>query len=113
MSKDFVVKRSAIHGRGLFAARKFVSGEVIGVYEGEISESDGKYVLWVIDEDGTERGIKGKNALRFVNHSLKPNCYFNGDELTARKSIRPGEELTCHYGKEWADVLGRKDDKTG
>jgi uncharacterized protein len=103
MSNDFLVKRSPIHGRGLFAARKFVSGEVIGVYEGEISKTDGRYVLWVVDEDGTERGIKGKNALRFVNHSTRPNCFFNGDELTALKAIRPGAELTCHYGAAWAD----------
>lgn len=111
MSKDFEVKRSTIHGRGLFAARKFVADEVIGIYEGEESSRDGRYVLWVIEEDGSERGINGKTALRFVNHSTRPNCYFNGDELTALKTIQPGQELTCHYGEAWADVPSSRSTK--
>jgi SET domain-containing protein len=101
MSKSFLIKRSAIHGRGLFAARSFVPGEVVGVYEGEETSVDGRYVLWVTYEDGTELGIKGNNALRFVNHSPTPNCEFVGDELAAIEPIRPGQELTCHYGQEW------------
>lgn len=101
MSNGFRVMRSPIHGRGLFAERKFARGELIGIYEGKPSAVDGCYVLWVIQEDGTELGINGSNALRFVNHSRKPNCAFLGVELTAIKSIQPGQELTCDYGKEW------------
>jgi uncharacterized protein len=101
MSNGFQIKRSAIHGRGLFAARSFVPGEVVGVYEGEETSVDGRYVLWVTREDGSELGIKGRNALRFVNHSTTPNCEFSGDELAAIEPIQPGHELTCHYGPEW------------
>jgi SET domain-containing protein len=101
MSNSFQVKRSAIHGRGLFATRQFVTGELIGVYEGETTSVDGRYVLWVTQEDGTELGIRGRNALRFINHSTSPNCAFHGDELTAIAPIQPGHELTCHYGDEW------------
>lgn len=100
-ASGYWVMRSPIHGRGLFAARKFARGELIGIYEGERASVDGRYVLWVIEEDGTERGIKGNNELRFVNHSATPNCAFIGVELRAIKSIQPGHELTCHYGKEW------------
>ena len=101
MSKGFQIKRSAIHGRGLFATRSFVPGELIGVYEGETTTLDGRYVLWVAYEDGTELGINGRNALRFVNHSTTPNCAFNCEQLSAIAPIQPGQELTCHYGEEW------------
>ena len=101
MSKGFQIKRSAIHGRGLFATRSFKPGELIGVYEGEATSVNGCYVLWVAEEDGTQRGIKGRNALRFVNHSTKPNCAFYYDELTAIAPIKAGQELTCHYGDDW------------
>ena len=101
MSKNFQIKRSAIHGRGLFATRSFVPGELIGVYEGEVTSVNGRYVLWVVQDDGTELGIKGRNALRFVNHSKTPNCAFHCEELSAIAPIEPGQELTCHYGEEW------------
>jgi uncharacterized protein len=101
VSDGYQIKRSPIHGRGLFATRKFAPGEVVGLYEGEISSKDGAYVLWVIQEDGTELGIEGRNALRFVNHSPTPNCAFLGEELAAIEPIEPGQELTCHYGEEW------------
>jgi SET domain-containing protein len=101
MLKSYVIKRSAIHGRGLFATRSFVRGEVIGVYEGEVTSVNSRYVLWVPQDDGTEIGIKGNTALRFLNHSAKPNCVFNGDELAAIRPIKSGQELTIHYGEEW------------
>jgi hypothetical protein len=88
MSNGFRVLRSSIHGRGLFATRRFLSGELIGLYEGEPSSRDGRYVLWVVEDDGTEVGVKGSNALRFVNHSPTPNCAFHGIELRAIKPIR-------------------------
>jgi SET domain-containing protein len=101
VSDGYQIKRSPIHGRGLFATRKFAPGELVGLYEGEISSKDGAYVLWVVQEDGTELGIEGRNALRFVNHSPTPNCEFLGEELAAIEPIEPGQELTCHYGEEW------------
>lgn len=102
MSKGYKVQRSGIHGRGLFADREFAPSELIGILEGEESSEDGAYVLWVEQEDGTNIGIRGRNALRFVNHSANPNCAFNGTELQAIKHIQRGQELTCHYGEEWA-----------
>ena len=102
MTKGFQIKRSAIHGRGLFAVRPFAPGELIGVFEGEVCSRNGHYVLWVEQEDGSELGIKCTNDLRFVNHSTSPNCEFDGDQLAAIKPIQPGDELTCNYGDDWA-----------
>lgn len=100
----FEVKRSHIHGRGVFATKHIRKGTRIGKYVGPETQSDGAYVLWVPGRDGTTIGIKGKNALRFVNHSRKPNAAFYEVELIALRSIGAGEEITFDYGLDWRDV---------
>lgn len=97
-----VVKRSRIHGRGVFASRPIREGCLVGRYSGEETQEDGPHVLWVEDEKGAQFGIQGTGPLRFVNHSAEPNTEFQGVELVALRGIRAGEELTADYGPEWA-----------
>ena len=61
-------------------------------------------MLWVIDEAGGEKGIRGKTGLRFLNHSARPNAEFRGTELYALRNIRLGQEITLHYGDAWDEV---------
>jgi len=98
------VKSSAIHGLGVFAGRAIEAGARVGVYEGAVTEDNGTYVLWVMQEDGTELGIDGRNELRFLNHSAQPNCEFDGTDLLALAEIPAGRELTFHYGEDWAEI---------
>lgn len=101
------VKASKIHGLGLFAARSFKKGDVIGYYEGPkvTEEQDGDHVLWIFDEDKNEEyGIDGQNETRFVNHTQEANAYFDGEELQAIRPIRKGEEITHNYGEAWTDL---------
>ena len=100
----FYVAASAIHGKGLFAARRLPRGAEIGRYEGSITRRNGSHVLWVEDDDGEYFGIQGENELRYLNHSSSPNAEFYGDILYATRAIRPDEEITFHYGEDWADV---------
>lgn len=95
------VKRSPIHGRGLFARRHIPAGTHIGNYEGPETLRDGAYVLWCVDENDRPFGIDGKNMLRFTNHSSEPNAIFFGDELHTLRDVEEGEEITFHYGEEW------------
>ena len=99
-----LVKKSTIHGRGLFAAAPIPKGARIGAYEGPYAKRNSPYVLWFEDEEGVERGIVGRNEIRFVNHSRKPNAEFIGPELFARKRIPAGHEITVHYGDDWDEV---------
>ena len=103
--KDLVyVADSTIHGRGAFAQQTINKNQYIGRYSGPRAKRNGKYVLWITEEDGTEYGIRGQNRLRYLNHSFKPNAYFEGEDLYALKRIRAGEEITFDYGWDKDDV---------
>ena len=104
MSLRYEVRKSRIHGRGLFAKKVFKKGDLIGIYEGPLTKGHGAYVLYTYDDDGNEVRIAGKGTLRFVNHSSKPNADFWGDELYATKRINPGDEITFNYGPDWKNV---------
>lgn len=93
------VRRSAIHGHGLFATRPIADDETIGYWEGEPTEDDGPHVLWI--DDGS--ALRITNELRFMNHAPEPNAEFDGTtlEVWACRPIASGEEITIHYGEDW------------
>jgi len=99
-----IVRRSSIHGKGVFARARIRCGAYIGRYQGRRTTRNNRYVLWMDESDGSQWGIEGRNSLRYVNHSARPNAEFRGDELFSIRSIRPGEEITVHYGPDWAGV---------
>ena len=95
--KDRVyVAESGIHGKGLFAKRNIKKGEYIGTFEGPPAKRDGSHVFWVYCGDEYE-GRRGKNALRYLNHSDKPNAEFEEFDLYALKKIRMHSEITIDY----------------
>ena len=98
------VKKSPIQGRGVFAAGPLKRGRYIASAEGPRTEADGRYVLWILEGEGSYRGMKLENQLRYLNHSSKPNADFWGADLYAIRSIKPGEEITLYYGDGWEDV---------
>ncbi|MCB1175389.1 MAG: SET domain-containing protein-lysine N-methyltransferase [Leptospiraceae bacterium] len=97
------VLQSPIHGKGVFARAPITKGSLIGSYEGPVAKRNGTYVLWITDEDGLEYGISGRNKLRYLNHSNRPNAEFDGNQLYARRLIKAGEEITFDYGEDPAD----------
>jgi len=99
-----VARTSPVHGRGVFALRRFREGQYIGTFEGSPTTKDGTYVLWVIEDDGSETGIRGENDLRFLNHSRRPNAELRADDLHALRNIQPGAEICIHYGEGWHHV---------
>jgi len=95
------VRVSPIHGRGVFARRRFRKGAYIATFSGRETRTDGTHVLWILDEHDNEIGIEGRNELRFLNHSSTPNAEFLGPDLYAIRNIQPDHEITFHYGDEW------------
>ena len=118
--RPWVVRRSARHGRGVFAVATIPAGTRIIEYTGElISEAEGErryptpadgseepehtYLLTLDDERVIDANVGG-NAARFINHSCEPNCepIAYGDQMwiVAIRTIRPGEELAYDYAIE-------------
>lgn len=111
---SYTVRKSPVHGRGLFARTPYMTGELVGEYrgrlidtaaEGETSsawDSDPSYtLLFAIDDNHTiDAGVNG-NSVRFMNHSCEPNCETSVDGqrvfVHALRPIQPGEELTYDY----------------
>ena len=107
-----LVADSPVHGKGLFARQDIPAGTWIGHYDGTLTEENGMHVLWIeadtdddttgnTDDEGTYLGYDGSNELRFLNHASQPNGEMDGRNLYARRDIRPGEEITIHYGEEF------------
>jgi SET domain-containing protein len=124
------VKRSKIHGTGVFAKKNIPADTVIIEYVGERitkKESDRRYqVAWDRAQKGNgEKGtvyiftlndkydIDGDvpwNTAGFINHSCDPNCETDIiDDHIYIISLRPilsGEELSYNYGydfESWQD----------
>ena len=89
-TKSYETRPSEIHGTGVFATREIRRGEFIGQYLSKRTDSDSMYTLWIEWDDGP-RGYEGYGALRFVNHTTKPNAEFDERDLFAMRKIEPGD----------------------
>ena len=110
----YVVRRSGIHGRGVFAARDIPKGTRILEYRGvrisydraaelysEDEDQPTHTFLFEIDDDTViDAGQRG-NAARWINHSCAPNCEAVDEGgriyIEATRRIRAGEELGYDY----------------
>lgn len=116
------VRKSSIHGSGVFATRMIAEGETIIEYTGERineAEIDVRYpenmeglnhtFVFGIRHDLNIDGGSGGNESRWINHSCEPNCdsYDTDDRIFIRAAarIRPGEELTYDYAIEAGEPL--------
>jgi SET domain-containing protein len=112
------VRRSGVHGKGVFALQPIAKGESIIEYVGEIitwkqadkrgpSDPDDEnhtFFFSIMDGERVIDANVGGNAARWINHSCDPNCESDEDEDTHRvfikavRNIKAGEELNYDYG---------------
>ena len=116
-----IVRRSAIHGRGVFANADLPAHARVLEYRGERIDSaeafrrygdnsgTGETYLFAVNDHWLIDGSVGGNSARFINHSCLPNCEavvwvdIDGDErrdrvfIDALRPIRVGEELCFDY----------------
>ncbi len=109
------VRRSGVHGKGVFALQGFAKGEHVITYRGELitwkealrrhphdpSQPDHTFYFHIDDEHVIDGGVGG-NASRWINHSCAPNCIADDSSgevhVLALRDIAPGEELFYDYG---------------
>jgi uncharacterized protein len=109
------VRRSGVHGKGVFALRALRAGETLIEYRGEMinwkealrrhphDPKDPNHTFYFhIDEDHVIDAKHGGNAARWINHSCEPNCRAEQRGLQvfieAQRDIAAGEELFYDYG---------------
>lgn len=109
------VRKSGVHGKGVFALRPIKKGETIIEYVGEIitwaealrrhphDPSDPNHTFYFhIDEGRVIDAKVGGNASRWINHACAPNCEADEDGervfIKALRNLKPGEELFYDYG---------------
>ncbi len=108
-----VRKRSSVHGYGVFAAEAITKNTRIIDYAGELvrnsecEEREERYLaegcIWVfrINRTWSRDAAVGGNIARFINHSCRPNCWWEVAGKTiwirASRTIRAGEELSYDY----------------
>lgn len=109
------VRRSGVHGKGVFALRPIPAGESIIEYTGQTigwpealrrhphDPSDPHHTFYFsIGGDRVIDAKHGGNAARWINHSCDPNCEADEQDgrvfIKARRDLLPGEELFYDYG---------------
>jgi SET domain-containing protein len=110
----YAVRRSGIHGRGVFARHAIRKGTVIVEYKGrrrtwnetrEQTDSDPEdpahtFLFELNDGRVIDAGTRG-NAARWINHSCDPNCRTFEDDgrvfIEAKRRILADEELCYEY----------------
>ncbi|ASJ74864.1 SET domain-containing protein [Granulosicoccus antarcticus] len=94
VSDKVFVATSAVHGKGLFAAKRLKAGTVLSRLHGMPTFDDGIYVLWITDEIGLEL----TNDLKYINHDKNPNAAYSDLDVTIVRDVKAGEELLHDYG---------------
>jgi SET domain-containing protein len=115
--RPLVVRDSAIHGRGAFAAADLAAGDLISVYSGQLidwPEATRRYqdldvpaghtFFFDLGDGHVIDGGRGGNAARWINHGCEPNCEAAVEgrtvEILAARDIVKGEELLLDYQLE-------------
>jgi len=116
----WIVKRSSIHNRGIFAKHDIPNDSPIIEYVGEkITKAESRrrgdalmekskktgcaaVYVFTLNKRYDIDGGKGRNPARYINHSCAPNCeaYIMRGRIWiySLREIKAGEELTYNYG---------------
>ena len=109
------VRRSGVHGKGVFALQPIGQGQTVIEYTGEVitwsealrrhphdPEQPHHTFYFHLDDACVIDAKVGGNASRWINHACEPNCEADADEgrvfIKALRDLLPGEELFYDYG---------------
>lgn len=122
MPRKIALRRSPIHGNGVFAVADIPAGTRLVEYKGKRlthAQADKRYAdtvesghtfLFTLNDRYVIDANEGGNIARWINHSCAPNCEPLLIEdpdgrperdrvvIEAKRAIRNGEELTYDYG---------------
>jgi uncharacterized protein len=109
------VRRSGVHGKGVFALQPIAKGEQVIEYTGEVitwkealrrhphDPNDPNHTFYFhIDDRHVIDGKVNGNAAKWINHACQGNC--EAEVVDGRvfvktlRKVKPGEELFYDYG---------------
>ncbi|AKJ27025.1 SET domain-containing protein [Caldimonas brevitalea] len=109
------VRRSGVHGKGVYAVAPIAEGETIIEYKGDVitwpealrrhphdPDNPNHTFYFHIDDKHVIDGKYNGNSSRWINHACEPNC--EAEEVDGRvfikalRDIATGEELFFDYG---------------
>ncbi|HZZ96503.1 MAG TPA: SET domain-containing protein [Jatrophihabitantaceae bacterium] len=113
-NERITVRRSAVHGRGVFAVEDLEAGERILAYTGELiswetaqartskSDAEASHTFFFDLGNGSViDGGSGGNATGWINHGCEPNCEARLHDyqvvIFALRTIAAGDELLLEY----------------
>jgi uncharacterized protein len=109
------VRRSGVHGKGVYALQPLAKGERLIEYVGERitwpqalkrhpsnpADPNHTFFFHLDDKHVIDAGVGG-NASRWINHACNPNCEADEEDgrvfIKALRHINAGEELFYDYG---------------
>ncbi len=114
-TRRFQVRRSSVHGRGVFAVAPIARDEKIIEYTGEVigwpeavrrhphDPADPDHTFYFSLEGGQViDAMVGGNSSRWINHACNPNCQADETDgrvvIRALRDLQPGDELFYDYG---------------
>jgi hypothetical protein len=119
-SEYVTVRRSGVHGRGLFAARDLPKGTYVIEYRGErltkregskrtdAQWETGRVYTFELSRRFDLDGSPDWNTARLANYSCDPNCESQNERgrkvwIVALRDIRKGDEITYDYNFSFVD----------
>ena len=113
--KRIQVRRSGVHGKGVFALTDIAKGEILIEYIGEViswkkaqkrhphNPKDPNHTFYFhVSKKHVIDALYGGNDSRWINHSCVPNCEADeaGERVFIRtlRKIKAGEEINYDYG---------------
>lgn len=117
--KTYLIKKSKIHGKGLFANKNFKQGELIFSVDisrlprikpnDKLSEKEEFHVDYV----GRGQYVISAHAYAYINHSCNPNVLVKHETIArskfyAMRDIKKGEQLTYDYGVNAMDQIDKE-----
>ena len=123
--RRFLVRRSRIHGKGVFALRTIPKRTIVIEYTGtrishkkadelfgEEQENSPHTMLFTVNDKIVIDATRNGNSARWINHSCTPNCETIDEKdhifIETLRTIRPGEELNYDYNLQLGERHTKK-----
>src|SRR3990167_103867 len=107
-----IVKKSSLHGYGVFAGKKIKKGELIEECYILITKGDNRSLEDFYFDGKGRRYVMLTGFGSIYNHADEPNATYTINiknrlaRIKAVKPIRKGEEIFISYGEKWFSTRG-------